>query len=118
MVTWALLDQLQAATRILEKHTDTPVGAESDEIAGYSREGGAAVYGAVEQDEIWETVNPGLDRMLGFGRPKSKIKSILHRGPLGVAGLQGFFEYLVEEKGVVGALLKGKINVLLEVMRE
>ena len=46
----------------------------------------------IPSDEVWEVVNPGLDRLLGFGRALADAsdiliilsESIIHRGPLGV----------------------------------
>jgi hypothetical protein len=56
--------------------------------------------------------------MLGFGRTPKDMRTVLRRRERGIRGLCDFLEYLVEEKGVVGGLLEGKINVLLLVMKE
>ena len=117
-VAWGLLKRLWEATAMLESNMSIPEAVEGDELAAFSRAGAAAVYSDVDNDEIWETVNPELDCLLGFARPRAEIKAILRRGLHGVMGLQGFIEYLVEEKGVIGALLEGKLNILLEVMAE
>jgi hypothetical protein len=69
-------------------------------------------------DEVWEVVNPGLDRLLGFGRTLDDIQSIVRRGPLGVHGLHEYLTYLVEEKGVEGGFIEGKINALIGAINE
>jgi len=109
-----LLQQLRRAVDAIEHNTAISVAAQGDELMGYSREAAAAACSAVERDEVWELVNPGLDRLLGFGKSNEEICSLIRRGPGGVAGLYSYLEYLVEEKGVVGDLLEGKINVLLD----
>jgi hypothetical protein len=40
----------------------------------------------VVMEEVWETVNPVLDRLLGFQRPVVKVESIVHHGERGIEG--------------------------------
>jgi hypothetical protein len=115
---WTLLQRLREAVDDLELNTDVGYAEEGDELAGCNREMAISTYGMVANEEIWEFVNPILDRMLGFGRTPEDIRTVLRRGERGVRGLCDFLEYLVEEKGVVGGLLEGKINVLLLAMKE
>ena len=72
----------------------------------------------IPNNKVWEIVNPGLDRLLGFGRTLNDIQSIVLRGPLGVLGLLEYLTYLVEEKGVDGGLIKEKINVLIDAINK
>ena len=72
----------------------------------------------IPNDEVWEVVNPGLDRLLGFGRTLDDIQSIIRQGPLGVLGLLEYLTYLVEERGIGGGLIKGKVNVLIEAINK
>lgn len=72
----------------------------------------------IPSDEVWEVVNPGLDRLLGFGRTLDDIQSIIRQGPLGVLGLLEYLTYLVEERGIGGGLIKGKVNVLIEAINK
>ncbi|KAF8148022.1 hypothetical protein B0H34DRAFT_803153 [Crassisporium funariophilum] len=69
------------------------------------------------KDEIWEVVNPALDRLLGFGRSFEDVQSLVCRGEKGVAGFREYLTYLVEEGGVAGALLEGKVETLLSAMK-
>ena len=115
---WNLLRKLRKAANVLEDNANILVAGPSDALSGYSKAGAATTYDTVNNEEIWEMVNPGLDRLLGFGKSKEEVCSLLRRGPRGVTGLCSYFEYLVEEKGVVGELLEGKINILLEAMKE
>ena len=117
-LAWKLLQQLQEATDALESNPDISYAKEGDELAGFSREAAISTYGMVENAEIWEAVNPTLDRILGFGRTKEEIRTIVRRGERGLQGFCSFLGYLVEEKGVTGGLLEGKINTLLAAINE
>ncbi|KAH9169245.1 hypothetical protein EDB89DRAFT_2115148 [Lactarius sanguifluus] len=70
----------------------------------------------VPQDELWENVNPGLDRILGFRRPQEEIVMMVHCSQVGLQGLYEYLEVLVEEGGIVGGLLEGKVTALLMAM--
>jgi len=102
---------------VLKDNANILVVGPSDTLSGYSKAGAATIYDTVNNEEIWEMVNPRLDRLLGFGKSK-EVCSLLQHGPRGVTGLCSYFEYLVEEKGVVGEFVEGKINMLLEAMKE
>ena len=95
-----------------------PIGQQGDEIAAYGKVSAMAQCSNLPNDEVWEVVNPGLDRLLGFGRMLDDIQSIVCRGPLGVLGLLEYLTYLVEEKGVDGGLIEGKINVLIDAINK
>ena len=72
----------------------------------------------VNAEEVWETVNPFLDWLLGFGKSKKEIRLMLRRGEKGLRKLHCYLAYLVEEKGVGNPLLEGKINLLVETIEE
>ena len=87
---------------------------EGDEIAMYTGRGNAEAHCAgVDNDELWEVINPGLDRLLSFGRPRNEVQSIIWRGPKGVDGLCDYLEYLIAEKGLKGGLIEGKVSMLI-----
>jgi hypothetical protein len=111
-----LLRQLKDAERTMG--SNIPVGQQGDEIAAYGKVSAMAQCLNIPNDEVWEVVNPGLDRLLGFGRALDDIQSIVRRGPLGVLGLLEYLTYLVEEKGVDGGLIEGKINVLIDAINK
>jgi hypothetical protein len=117
-LAWNLLRKLQEAADALESNTDISYASEGDELAGFSREAAISTYGMVENAEIWEAVNPTLDRILGFGRTKEEIRTIVRRGEQGLQGFCAFLRYLVEEKGVTAGLLDRKINTLLSAIDE
>ena len=73
-VAWGLLKQLREATAMLESNMSIPEAVEGDELAAFSRARAAAVYSDVDNDEIWETVNPELDRLLGFAIPRAWVQ--------------------------------------------
>ena len=89
-----------------------PVATGSDELSGFGRvRAEAAECMDVPDDEISEIVNPGLDRLLGFG--KSALEAIVRRGEMGVKGFCQYLAYLIEEKGIEGGLIEGKVKVLI-----
>ena len=72
---WRVLDQLRSA--IGKIPCNVPEAKSSDELAGYNRSTALSACSGIPRDEIWENVNPGLDRMLGFRRPKSEIRELV-----------------------------------------
>ena len=113
---WLLLGQLRAAIQNIPHRT--PEGRASDELANFNRCAASTVCATVTPDELWECVNPALDRMLGFGRSNKEIQEIIRRGPFGVQGLCEYLELLVEEGGIVGGLLEGKVSALIGAIEE
>ena len=86
------------------------------EISAYTGRDDAEAHcaGILNNDEIWEKINPGLDRLLGFGRSMDDIQSLIRRGPKGIDGFCEYLEYLIAEKGLKGGLIEGKISVLID----
>ena len=52
---------------------DIPTVGADDEISGFGRVQDEAQCAGVADNEIWETVNPGLDRFLRFGRSSDDV---------------------------------------------
>ena len=52
---------------------DIPTARADDETSGVGGAQAEAQCAGVADDEIWETVNPGLDRFLGFGRSADDV---------------------------------------------
>jgi hypothetical protein len=50
---------------------------QGNELASYNWSTALTVCAEIPIDELWENVNPGLDRMLSFGRPKDEIQAII-----------------------------------------
>ena len=113
---WLLLDQLHAVIRTIPCNVSE--GKQGDELASYNRSAALTACAEISVDELWENINPGLDRMLGFGRPNDEIKAIVRRGALGVDGLFEYLEVVVEEGGVVGGLIEGKVSALINAINE
>jgi hypothetical protein len=79
-----LLQRLREAVDTLELNTDVEYAKEGDKLAEYNREMAISTYGTVTNEEIWELINPNLDRMLGFRRTPEDICIALGRGERGV----------------------------------
>ena len=72
---WLLLDKLQAAIQNIPHNI--PAGRASDKLAGFNKCAASLVCAAITKDELWEEVNPALDRMLGFGRSNMEIQELI-----------------------------------------
>ena len=92
--------------------------SEGNELLGYNRSAALSVCADVPRDEVWENINPSLDRLLGFGRSQQDIVAMIRGGHEGLHGFYEYLEVLVEQGGVVGGLLEGKIDVLIAAMAE
>ena len=95
---------------------NVPIAEEGDEISAYAGRDNAEVHcaGILNNNKIWENINPGLDRLLGFGKSMNDIRSLIRRGPKGIDGFCKYLEYLIAEKGLNGGLIEGKVLVLID----
>ena len=107
-----LIAELRMAAEQLGE--DVPIATESNEISAFGWATAEANCMGVMMEEVWETVNPVLDRFLGFWRPLVEIKSLVHCGERGIEGFCQYLTYLVEEKGIQGGLIEGKVKVLID----
>ena len=114
---WLLLDRLRAEINIVHEALEDNEGNELS-LAGYNRSAVLSVCADVPKDEVWENVNPGLDRILGFGKPKGEIAAMVRGGRKGLQGLYEYLEVLVEKGDIVGGLLEGKVTALMTAMAE
>ena len=95
---WKLIAELKAAAEGMG--IDVPIATEGDDISGFGRARATSECASVPNDEVWEVVKPGLDRLLGSGRSVVEVESIVRRGAMGVEGFCQYLTHLVEEKGV------------------
>ena len=59
---------------------DIPTARADDEISGFGRAQAEAQCAGVADDEIWETVNPGLNMLLGFRRSSDDVALAVRGG--------------------------------------
>ncbi|KAI9443036.1 hypothetical protein H4582DRAFT_2054130 [Lactarius indigo] len=111
---WLLLDHLQAEI-VKFPHKVLEGGGNElwTDLSGYNRNSTLSVCSDILQDELWENVNPGLDRILSFGRPHKEIAAMVRCSWVGLWGLYEYLEVLVEEGGIVEGLLEGKVTALI-----
>jgi hypothetical protein len=64
--------------------------------------------------DVWETWDPILNRLLQ--RSKQELRNLVKRGERGLIGLHRLFEHLVVEHGIVGSLIEGKLQRLMDAM--
>ena len=74
---WKLIEELMTAENM---GPDIPTARADDEISGFGRVQDEAQCAGVADDEIWEMVNPGLDRFLGFVRSSDDVALAVHGG--------------------------------------
>ena len=79
-----LIAELRTAAEQLGE--DVLIATESDEISAFGRATAEANCMGVATEEVWETVNPVLDCLLGFRRPLVEVESIIRRGESGIEG--------------------------------
>ena len=117
---WLLFDRLRTEIEKIPREVLEDPGGNSlwYELSGCNSSAALAVCADVPRDELWENVNPGLDRILGFRRPQEEIMAMVRHGRAGLQGLCDYLEVLVEEGGVVGGLLEGKVTALIAAMEE
>ena len=113
---WELMTKLKDAEDRMD--ATIPLGKEGDEISFFGIEKAKGQCMGVDKGEIWEIVNPELDRFLGFGRSASEIQSLIRRGKMGVTGFREYLTYLVEEGGVAGVMLDGKVERLIDAINK
>jgi len=107
-----LIAELRTAAEQLGE--DVPIATESNEISAFGWATAEANCMGVMTEEVWETVNPVLDRFLGFRRPLVEIKSLARWGERGIEGFCQYLTYLVKETGIQGGLIEGKVKVLID----
>jgi hypothetical protein len=95
-----------------------PLGKEGDKISSFSIERAMGECMGRDKDVIWELINPDLDQLLGFGRPASKIQSLLCCGNMGMTGFWGYLTHLIKEGGVEGVMLEGKVERLIDAINK
>ncbi|KAH7907202.1 hypothetical protein BJ138DRAFT_1104514 [Hygrophoropsis aurantiaca] len=88
-----------------------PVGTPGDLIANFSTDSAILVDPNIA--DVWETVDPMLNQLVGWGKTDEDISMMLRRGEKGLAGLIDFLEYFVVQRGVKGALLEGKVQRII-----
>ena len=113
---WELMTELKEAEDRMGLMI--PLGKEGDEISSYNVEQAMGECMGRDKDAIWELINPDLDRFLGFGRPASEIQFLPHRGNMGMTGFRGYLTHLIEEGGVGGVMLEGKVERLIDAINK
>ena len=114
---WLLLDHLHTEISIVHEALEDNEGNELT-LAGYNRCAMLSICADIPKDEVWENVDPGLDRILGFGRPKGEVAAMVCGGHEGLQGLYEYLEVLVKKGDIVGGLLEGKVTTLMMAMAE
>ena len=71
---------------------------------------------AAPPDELWEYFNQKLNALILQLSEKEMLWNLVVRGKWGLVGLANLAEYLVREHGVIGGMLKGKLERVMAVI--
>lgn len=86
-----------------------PVAVDDDVLAKF-----AVKLPVVAKEDAWEVLDPMLNNAVGWGMSAEEVVPLIRRGEKGVEGLWKYVRGFVVEYGVPGALLEGKMAVLLK----
>lgn len=104
-----LLHELKLAAK--ELPLDVPLASETDELAVFAV---PLQVAPADIPDLWETtVDPMLNRLVGFGRTSIDIEDCIRRGAFGMDGLCNWLEAAVLKYGIDVTLLEGKIRRIL-----
>lgn len=103
-----MIQQLRSAAQGLPQHV--PLALPSDSIAQFATI--PTLHGSGE--DVWESIDPVLNRFVGFGATVEEVSRKVRRGPLGVEGLCDWLDMCVTRLGIDPGLLEGKIKTLID----
>ena len=66
--------------------------------------------------DTWEFLDRRLNGLLGYGVSVDEVAGLVRHGPYGVKCLAGYIQGFVVDYGIPGALLEGKVDILLKVI--
>ncbi|KAJ7573003.1 hypothetical protein C8J56DRAFT_1133363 [Mycena floridula] len=67
-------------------------------------------------EEAWETLDPILNRFLGYGTTAEIVAGKVRRGLCGLDGLVAHLAHFIQDRGITGSLLEGKMKVLMDAL--
>lgn len=68
-------------------------------------------------EEPFMVVNQGLHAVFGWNQTAEELRTLVRRGPLGVAALCDWLEYWVQNHGITVGLLEARLFRLIEAMQ-
>lgn len=91
-----------------------PLGTLNDGLfAPFGMSRGEFIQG-LAADEVWETLDKRMNRIVGRDIPMDTLRQSLRRGPYGLHGLSKLVTSLIEAGDVEEGLLEGKLGRLTE----
>ncbi|KAJ7598326.1 hypothetical protein C8J56DRAFT_1091577 [Mycena floridula] len=67
-------------------------------------------------EEAWQTLDPILNQFLGYGTTAEIVAGKVRRGLYGLDGLVAHLAHFIQERGITGNLLEGKMKVLMHAL--
>lgn len=104
-----LLERLKAAVRMLPPQT--PLGRLDEPLGAFSTQ---PVLPPGE--DAWETIDPILNKLVGFGKPVEEIAALIRHGPYGMDGFCAWLTECLTWEGISASLVEGKVMRLLDVL--
>ena len=90
-----------------------PMGKQQDDLGAFG-ESPSQLANGLAGDELWERIDPMLNKVLGYGCTVKELAKTITKGRYGVIGLHNTFVWLALEGGIAPALLEGKLTMLVE----
>ena len=69
-------------------------------------------------NKLWEYFDKKLNALILQLSEKETLRNLVVRGKWGLIGLANLAEYFVREHGVIGGMLKGKLERVMAVINE
>ncbi|KAF8810813.1 hypothetical protein BYT27DRAFT_7221830 [Phlegmacium glaucopus] len=96
----------------------TPEASEIDKLSVFGADPRRFDDRTIDTDELWENrLHNILKATLGWGK-EGNMEEIICQGKWGLDGLLNFVTYFVKERGVSEGLLRGKLDYLIEELKE
>jgi hypothetical protein len=90
-----------------------PEANDSDELAVFAQ----SIPTNLDKENAWEFLDPLLNRFLGFDRSLESISEALRGGEKGLAGMVHYLRVFINEYGIAGVLLEGKVQRLIRAIQ-
>jgi hypothetical protein len=107
-----LVLRLYAASRTLP--LSVPHATLTDAFAVFGIDPSCSAASKAPDTELWEKLDPMLNKTIGYDASIEEISSRIRRGPLGLDGLVEFLLWFVENRGLKVELIEGKVERLLD----
>jgi hypothetical protein len=90
-----------------------PIGQPECELGIFGGQPSAICPG-LHGDDLWESIDPILNKVIGYNRSAQELAKLVTTGRYGLLGLHNTFVWQVEHGGVGVELLEGKLDKVVD----